>query len=177
MPFDFKHLDDRTRGLMLDEVDRDIAAGTLYLSDNLSADGRAAYPALLRASAESGDETTLAAGLRTRLNTHEKPRRLKSGGYSKPPVMRANAHEMLAEGEFNRYYIRAICRRALEDGIGEAAVYRAKQVEHARSASEAMIGERVPVAALLDDLRSHPGVDTALGLPPGPNSGLCVKLS
>lgn len=29
---------------------------------------------------------------------------------------------------------------------------------------------------MLDDLRTHVGVDTALGLPPGPNSGLSVRL-
>ncbi|MRS13260.1 MAG: hypothetical protein EG823_09395 [Actinobacteria bacterium] len=177
MPFEFKNLDERTRALMVDEIDLDAADGTLYLSDNLSPGGCQAYPALLRTAAESGDESTLASALASCLNSHEKPRKLKGGGFSKPPIMRANAHQMLAEGEFNRFYIRAICRRAIQDGIDEVVVYRAKPVEHARSESEAKIGERVSTEALLNDLRSHPGVDTALGLPPGPNSGLCVKLS
>lgn len=176
MPFDFTHLDDRTRALMLEEIDRDIASGTLYLSDNLSPAGRDAFPALLRSAAQAGDDTTLAASLRSCLNSHEKPRKLKSG-YSKPPIMRANAHEMLAEGEFNRFYIRAICRRALEDGIEQVVIYRAKAVDNPRSASEARTGQTISTQQLLDDLRSHPGVDSALGLPPGPNSGLCVRLT
>lgn len=46
----------------------------------------------------------------------------------------------------------------------------------ARSASEAMIGSHIDPHALLEDLRTHQGIDTALGLPPGPNSGLSVKL-
>src|SRR6266851_5569734 len=35
---------------------------------------------------------------------------------------------------------------------------------------------RTDPKALLTDLRSNPGVDTALGLPPGPNSGLSARL-
>ena len=90
--------------------------------------------------------------------------------------MRSNAHEMLAEGEFNRFYIRALCARAIEDGLSGVIVFRAKAVQNARSASEQMLGQTMPAAALLSDLRNSPGVDTALGLPPGPNSGLSVRL-
>lgn len=174
MSLNYRHLDERTRALMLAEIDRDISAGTLYLSDNLSEQGCADYPTLLRSAAQNGTDATLAAALSKCLNSHEKPRRLKSGGYSKPPIMRSNAHEMLAEGEFNRFYIRAVCLRVIEDGIKEVVVYRAKEVANARSTSEQMIGQRISPEALLNDLRIHPGVDTALGLPPGPNSGLCV---
>ena len=176
MALDLTNLDDRTRTLMQAEIDTDIAAGTLYISENLSPEGSADYPQLLMNAAQQGNDSSLAAELRPRLNSHEKPRKLKSGEYSKPPVMRSNAHEMLSEGEFNRYYIRAVCVRALEDGIDGLAVYRAKDVKNARSASEEKIGQTVEPQALLNDLRTHQGVDTALGLPPGPNSGLSVQL-
>lgn len=119
---------------------------------------------------------SLAASILRRLNSHEKPRKLKSGGFSKPPIMRKNAHQMLAEGEFNRFYIRALCLRAIEDEHPQVVVYRAKAVTNARSASEQMIGQNMPAEAVLRDLRERPGVDTALGLPPGPNSGLSVRL-
>ena len=81
--------------------------------------------------------------------------KLKSGEFSKAPVMRSNAHEMLAEGEFNRFYIRALCARAIEDGLPGVTVYRAKAVENARSESQQKIGQRVPAEALLRDLRTH----------------------
>lgn len=161
---------------MLVEIDRDISAGGLYVSDNLSPQGKNDYPNLLRSAARNGTDMMLAADIRSRLNTHEKPRLLKSGEFSKPPVMRINAHEMLAEGEFNRFYIRAVCLRALEDGITNIIVYRGKDVANPRPESEAKIGQAISAQALLDDLRAHPGVDTALGLPPGPNSGLSVRL-
>lgn len=176
MALEYKHLDARTRALMLAEIERDIAVGTLYLSGNLSDQGCRSYPDLLREAARGGTDDSLAASIRSCLNSHEKPRRLASGGFSKPPVMRSNAHEMLAEGEFNRFYIRAICLRALEDDINEVIVYRAKDVVKPRSDSAHKIGQRIPTQALLADLRTHPGVDTALGLPQGPNSGLSVRL-
>ena len=161
---------------MLIEIERDIAEGALYVSDNLNAEGRAIYPSLISAAAKDGTDVTLAAAIRDRLNPYEKPRKLKSGGFSKPPVMRVNAHEMLAEGEFNRFYIRAVCLRATEEGVSDVIVYRAKAVENARSESQQKIGQHVAAGALVRDLRTHVGIDTALGLPPGPNSGLSVHL-
>jgi hypothetical protein len=176
MGLDYRNLDERTRALMLAEIGRDIAGNALYISENLSPQGQIEYPDLIRAAARSGTDVTLGTEIRGRLNQYEKPRKLKSGASSKPPVMRSNAHEMLAEGEFNRFYIRALRLRAMEDGIPDVIVYRAKAVLNARSESEQKIGQGVPAEALLGDLRGHIGVDTALGLPPGPNSGLSVRL-
>jgi hypothetical protein len=88
-----------------------------------------------------------------------------------------NAAETLAEGEFNRFYIRGLCRRALETGISQLIIYRAKPVENPRSESELRIGATLEAAELLQDLRANIAVETCLGMPPGPNSGLCVKLA
>jgi hypothetical protein len=161
---------------MRTEIENDTTEGTLYISDNLNGEGRIAYPILLKAAATDGTDSTLSEAILPRLNSHEKPRQLKSGGLSKPPIMRVNAHEMLAEGEFNRFYIRAVCLCANEDGIEDVTIYRAKAVANARSESQLKIGTVVNAKTLLEDLRANPGVDTALGLPPGPNSGLCVHL-
>ncbi len=176
MGLNYLHLDETTRAFMLAEIERDIAADTLYVSDNLTPQGRLDYPELLRAAARAGTDVTLADSLGRLLNTHEKPRQLKSGGFTKPPVMRRNAHEMLAEGELNRFYMRALCLRAIEEGHGKVVAYRAKAVEHARTESDQKIGQEYSAKTLLNDLRAHPGVDTALGLPSGPNSGLSIRL-
>lgn len=174
--FHFHHLDPRTRKLMADEVARDMAAGTLYYGQRLSAQGRQDWPQLLQDAIARGDEDSLAASLRrgNRLNTTEQ-RRTPSGGTTTAGVP-VTAAETLADGEFNRFYIRAVCRRALEDGIPIVIVSRAKPAMNARSASEAKIGTRLHADALLNGLRTNPGVDTALGLPAGPNSGLSVEL-
>jgi len=84
---------------------------------------------------------------------------------------------VLAESEFNRYYIRALARRAIEDGISELVIYRAKPVTNPRPESEARIETSLPPQDLLDDLRSHLGDERpSLGVPSGPNSGLSVRL-
>ncbi|WP_142988260.1 hypothetical protein [Granulicella rosea] len=174
MALDYKNLVPEVRQLMTTEIDGDLAKNTLYKSGNLSPQGQVDYPDLLKGAAANGTDSTLAAQILPRLNSHEKPRQLKSGALSKPPIMRSNAHEMLAEGEFNRYYIRGVCLRAIELGHADVTVYRAKAVENPRPDSEPKIGTTVNAASLLADLRNNIGLDTALGLPAGPNSGLCV---
>ncbi len=82
----------------------------------------------------------------------------------------------MAEGEFNRFYVRGLCRRAIEDGIQQLIIYRAKAVMTPRPGSEEKIGTSVDSAAILADLRTTIGVEPALGMPPGPNSGLTLKL-
>ena len=102
-------------------------------------------------------------------------RRARNGGYTSVRVP-VTAPDTLAEGEFNRFYIRGVCRHALESNIGAVEVYRAKAVMQPRSDSQTKIGAMIPAQSLLNDLRVNIGVDTALGLPPGPNSGLSVKI-
>lgn len=176
MAMEYLHLDERTRDFMLSEIDSDHANGRLYLSKNLNPAGIATFPEMLKTAALQGNDVSLAQAIHPYLNSHEQPRRLSSGGYSVAPIMRNNAHEMLAEGEFTRFYIRALCLRAIEDGIPTVIIYRAKHVENARSTSAEKIGTSHSPIVLLEDLRTHTGLDTALGLPPGPNSGLCAKL-
>jgi hypothetical protein len=103
-------------------------------------------------------------------------KRTPSGGSTtaKVPV---TAPDTLAEGEFNRFYIRGLCRHAIKEKISDLIIYRAKAVSSPRSESQAKIGTSINAEALLRDLQKHQGVDTALGLPAGPNSGLSVKLT
>lgn len=75
-----------------------------------------------------------------------------------------------------RFYMRAVCIQAL-DLSAKIRVYRAKLVTNPRPESGVKIGSIVNPAELLEDLRRNIGVDTFLGLPSGPNSGLCVRLT
>jgi hypothetical protein len=171
----FADLDSITRKYMLEEIERDECNRQLYFSSRLSEQGVADYPNLLKAAAAKADESFLAAELKAhgRLKSFE-PRNTKNGVASvKVPI---TAAETLAESEFNRFYARALCRRAIDEGKPTLEVYRAKHVNNPRTVSEAMIGTLVSAQDLLVDLRTNPGTDTALGLPPGPNSGLSVRL-
>jgi hypothetical protein len=177
MPFSFFHLDGQTRPFILDEIAIDVAANRLYLSDRLNEIGRKNYLAYLRQAAELYDEVWLAQQLR--LNecfNSTLQRRNPKGGFT-TVRMPFNAAETLAEGEFNRFYIRGLCRRALESGIAHLIIYRARLVENPRAESELRIGAALEPTGLLQDLRTNVAVETCLGMPPGPNSGLCVKFA
>lgn len=140
MSLSLKNLDDQTRQLMLEEIDLDVSQNTLYISSRLSNAGRNDYPALLKEAASRHDDRWLAGQLRSggRLNLTE-TRRTPKGGTTTAQVP-VTAADTLAEGEFNRFYIRALCRRAVDSGSGTVTVYRAKQVERARSESGRKIG-------------------------------------
>lgn len=170
------NLDARTRELMMNELEYDLDHDTLYLSTRLTQAGRGHYLDILRSAIRTGTTESFAAELRQRRNLKTHEEREKPKGGTTLARVPATAAETLAEGEFNRFYIRGICRRALEDGINEVIVYRAKVVRDPRPESEAMIGRGLGAQALLQDLRRNPGVEPALGLPPGPNSGLSVRL-
>lgn len=161
---------------MLEEIEYDVNRDLIYYSPRLSDRGHAEWVALLRESAQGYDDDWLAEMLRQngRLVAMEQRRKPKGGfTMAKVPV---TAPQTLSEGEFNRFYCRGLCLRALQTGTPQLEVYRAKQAIVPRADSEAMIGSRLAPQALLDDLRTHQGVDTALGLPNGPNSGLSIRL-
>ncbi len=173
----FENLDERTRQLMLAEVDYDISHNQLHISPFLSGQGQRDYVNLLREAIQHGNDETLAQQLRDhRRILRTLPRRNPKGGYSIATTPE-NAAQVLAESEFNRYYIRALARRAIEDGIPELVIYRAKPVSNPRPESEARIETSLSPEELLEDLRAHPGDEPpALGVPAGPNSGLSVRL-
>jgi hypothetical protein len=174
MPFEFQNLDASTRQYMLKELERDVDAGEVYLSKRLTEEGRVLYPTLLRVAIETFDATWLAHQLRDYLRSIES-RQLKSGEKS-PARVPYVADEMLAENEFNRYYIRGLCARAINEGIDQVEVYRGKEVAQPHPQSQAKIGQLISAQDLLDDLRHTIGTDTKLGIPSGPMSGLTVRL-
>jgi len=176
MGLDLKNLDDRTRELMADEIGKDIEAKNVYLSGRLTPEGEIRWIDLLLEAVNDHDDDWLASQL-TRLSLIRdfETRRKPTGGTTQARIP-ANAPDTLAQGEFNRYYIRALCRYAIDVGLDSVVVYRARHSSSPRRESEELIGKKLAPGVVLNDLRSAVGVDTALGVPPGPNSGLSVCL-
>ena len=176
MGLQLENLDDRTRRFMLDELEQDVARGRLYISHRLSETGRADYERLLRSAVERGTDESLADELRShdRMLLTTKWERAKGGAIV--AELPSTAPDVLAEGEFHRFYLRGLCRRALEDGIYALVIYRAKPLTQARVKAEAMIGVRIDAGSLLEDLRSYHGETPPRGLPPCPDVGLSVRL-
>jgi len=161
---------------MRSEVQADIDGDTLYYGKYLSPSGTAAFPVLLLEAVTAHDDDWLINSLgQPGYHLERYPRRTPSGGWTTAKVP-YSAAETLGEGEFNRFYVRGLCLRALADGVDSLRVERVKEVANPRQESEQLRGTLVNATALLADLREHPGVDTALGVPSGPNSGLSVEL-
>lgn len=175
MAFIYNDLTETTRQKMLEEVAFDENRDALYFSKRFNEEGIERYPELLKNSLSNGNEDTLADNLNSYSCFKEKEERKTNTGTKlvKVPVTAANT---FAEGEFNRFYIRALCIIALKENK-TLTIYRARHSNNPRPESEDLIGKEVEAEKLLEDLRNNIGVDTALGLPSGPNSGLSVKLS
>lgn len=175
MSIRYESLDVAVCSAMLRELERDQAAGNLYISPRLTEAGAQTWTQILREAFESHDDSWVAATLRSRgLMRSEEQRRKPKGGFTTAQVP-YTAPDTLAEGEFNRFYSRGLCAHVVDSGGTHVEVYRGKDVQSPRHESEAMIGRRLLAQSLLDDLRTAQGVEPALGLPPGPNSGLMVR--
>ena len=166
--------DENVRRYMLEEVEQDIAEGKLYVSERLLESAISNYTEYLKNAIQNGDSTMLAHELLTNHCLKKiEPRKTKNG--VEMVKVSSRAHETLADGEFNRFYIRGVYRKAIEESM-EIEAYRAKTVSKPRANSASKIGTTHNPNKLLEDLRSNIGIDTSLGLPSGPNSGLSIRL-
>lgn len=167
--FSFENLDNVTRELMLSEVQFDVEREMLYTSDRLNGFGRANYQDFLIKSVTEGDEVMLEELLDISrcFNSTE----LRQGRSAKVP---SNASKLLSQSEFNRFYIRAVCARAIKEGVENVEVYRARESSWTRPESEAKIGLAIPAKELLEDLRNSIGAEP--NLLPDINSGLSVRI-
>jgi hypothetical protein len=169
----YESLDKEIRELMLTEFNSDIEKGNIYLSKRFNDKGAGYFPTIMEMHILEGSDDSLSDDLKTNFcfKTHEERKTAKGITMAKVPE---NASQTFAEGEYNRFYIRALCVKAVETNQ-QLQVYRGRHSENPRTESEALIGSFVNPETLLADLRENIGLDTALGLPNGPNSGLTLK--
>lgn len=167
--FNFFNMTESVKEKMLSEVEMDISNGILYTSGRFNDTGIKQYPIFLKDSIKSGSEEVLEALIVDNdcLNETE----ISNGKSKKVP---SNAAQLIAQSEFNRFYIRAVCLEAIENGIDDVEIYRARQSSWSRPESEAKIGNKINPKALLEDLRVSIGVEPKIL--PDVNSGLSVKI-
>lgn len=101
----------------------------------------------------------------------EEIKRKPKGGYTVAWVPHT-ASETLADGEFNRYYMIAVCDDAIAHGANAVTIYRAKERAEPRPDSAELIGKALNPTTLITELRKLPssGVHPLLK----PNSGLSI---
>jgi hypothetical protein len=168
-------LDQCTRGYMLAELEADLASGTLYCSPQLSEDGLRQYQRLLRAALTAGTEDSLAEAM-CGAEAVRQPSRWQHPREVGAEQALADATIRLAEREFHRFFIRGLCLRALDQGVQTLVIYRARPPDPGRAPSDAMIGVRIDVSSLLEDLRGAFRSLPPHGLPQCRDPGLSVRL-
>lgn len=138
-PYVFLELDETTRALMLEELDFDLETnGHLYPSKTLTERGVDDYPELMRRAITDHDE----AWLTDRINEEAR--------VAGEPV---DAARRLARTEFNRYYIRGICRRAEQHRCTTVIAYRAHESREERLDSVLLEDEPQSAPRILANLR------------------------
>ena len=173
MPLQYENLDPATRRHALAELDEDLATGNFHVSDRVRPTAIQEYQRLFRDAIRYYDDLWLEERASDLLVDFEN-RRTAAGGQTtaKLPQMAAR---MLAEADFNRYYMRGVARRAVEEGRSVVEVYRARLSLDPRPESAELEGRRIPAQEVLDQLRGSGGSEK--WIPIGrPNSGLSVRL-
>ena len=172
--FNFENLDETTRGYMLEAISDAEASGNIYFSTRFNDAGYKQWLPLLKEAAEEHNEHWLAYQLETqRLMKGFEGAMTPSGGYRVKHTPHTAA-ETMAEGQFNRFYILGLCKRAKAEGISQLEVYRAKKSTAPRRESENLIGSKFSVDYVEAQLLKT--ADSFKSPLLKPNSGLSMKL-
>jgi hypothetical protein len=180
---------DCVRREMLEEFGHDVKDDTLYRSPRLTEEGWPLYRELLLQAILEEDGAWLAEQIRRLglLRKYETRRRERAPRTLAGPARTIgrgtirskvpdSAADTLALGQFNHYYMRGVCKRALATGQKRVKVYRARRVSQPRRESQRRLGWELNAKELLETLRAHPEEGNHLHVPGGPNSGLSVRL-
>ncbi len=152
--FKFVNLDETTRKYMLEAIDDADRIGNIYYSTRFNDAGRREWLWLLKHAAQEHDEQWLAEQVESNHLLRElEGGRTPRGNYSVKHIPQEAAADTLAEGQFNRFYMLGLAKRARAQGIPNLEVYRARETSSPRAESEAMVGKLIPVDQVEDELR------------------------
>lgn len=152
--FHFHNLDDKTRKYMREAIEDADRLGNIYYSSRFNEAGRREWLGLLKKAARAHDEKWLAQQVEdNHLMRELEGGRTPRGAYTVKHIPGAAAADTLAEGQFNRFYMLGLSKRARAEGIPELEVYRARETASPRPQSQKLIGTRIPVEEVEDQLR------------------------
>lgn len=172
--FRFENLDQTSRKYMLESIEEAESSEDIYYSTRFNEAGRKNWVPLLKVATLEHDEHWLAYQLEIGdmmkgLESARKP----SGGYTTKHVPDTAAGTM-AEGQFNRFYILGLCRRARSEGTQNLIVYRARESADPRKESEDLVGKSLSIDEVEAQLKD---IGASFKSPlVKPNSGISVRL-
>ena len=172
--FDFKNLDETTREYMLEAVEEAEESNNIYFSPRFSDEGRRLWLTLLKEAAKEHNEHWLAYQLdENEMMSGIEVAKKHTGGYSIKHVP-TTAAETLADGQFNRFYMLALAKRAEAEKLPYLQIYRARERTDPRPESEELVGRRVSIDEVEAQLEKLERSLKSWLL--RPNSGLSLRL-
>ncbi|DAA84456.1 TPA: hypothetical protein CPT90_05750 [Candidatus Gastranaerophilales bacterium HUM_3] len=168
----FPNLDNKTRLIMINEFERDIKNCLFYEPSSMKSEYVSSYKLLLRKYFEVGQIEGLEKALKPSFI------KAKDKNCRKTP---SNITQIIAFSDFNRYYVRAILIRAIDEGKS-VSIYRAKQSLNERAESKALINkcyrEKRTLEQMLRIIRDYRILFSSQSKITflQPNSGLSLKL-
>lgn len=153
MELAFTYLDEITRRFMLEEVELDIVNNTLHEIAGINERGRCIYPALLKKAVISHDSIWLARHLCQAhyFNCSESEIPSEAGIVSKTAI------QLITLGEFNYFYMRGLCRRALSEHQESMLFYRVQDAVELLDSPLEQIYIKVRPDLMLKQLRTYVG--------------------
>ena len=155
MAMNFEELDGITRRYMSQEFEIEIANENPYFGRNLSPEGRAAFPDLMREAIDTGNEETLAVALNWRKLWNEVGTYERSGVVRERRINVRQASERLALTEFNTWYVRGFAKRLIDEGVTHCQAYRAAQPKREPADCAAHEGQIFAVQQVYDGHRAR----------------------
>lgn len=186
MDFNFENLTPNTREFMLKEFENDEKNGKVYVSRRIKNDPITikTYIRLLTEAFRNGTDSSLCKEIQKNNIFNNYENYMKNGKLITKKIP-SNAHEILGQGEFKRYYMRALCRQAIDGEHKSLIIYRARESKVDSEDAQFFIGKYINPEKLLNYLKINPEnikKDLQSDNSPEyrllrPNSGLCIKFT
>ena len=155
MAMEFFGLDDSTRASMAQEFEAELSGPKPYFSPNLSRAGLEAFPSLMRAAIESGNEVTLARALGRPTFWNSTEQYVRRGSPCERRINPQHSAERLALTEFNTWFVHGYARRLMGEGEKECRIYRASTPKWEESECSSHEGAIVPIRLVYEGHRAR----------------------
>lgn len=180
MGLHYENLDEVTRTFMIEELDIDIANGKSHKFICLNEFGETAWVLALREAMQAGNDDSLESAILQNGFLKDTFVYQTFGGSRTREVTQYDVLR-ISEDPFNQYYARAICRRAINEGLKKVEIYGARAISNLEEERhfQKFFGNRVDAYKTLNDLRNQTSachVEKALGVPAGSPRGLSLRL-
>ncbi len=159
---------DNVRDLMLEEFEQDVKEDKLVISNLIKPENHDKYVYLLSEAILKGNDASFARTILINGLLEDKISKYDKLGKVAIVKTAKDAHITLAEDEFNKYYMRGVCRAAVSQGKS-VKVYKQDKIEIQNNTI-------LDPLEVLQDLRNHREISEALKMHVGSDDVLSLQI-